>query len=93
MQTLASLYSAVTGIGATAADLKTASNRMWNAWRDLNASAGFTSKDDQPPDIWFKPLKGPAQEYRLYDYFLKRELSRGDAKNYLDEYYDERARN
>jgi len=93
METLAGLYSAVTGIKATADDLKQASNRTWNAWRDLNASAGYTSKDDQPPDIWFKPLKGPAQEYRLHDYFLKRELTKGDIAGYLDEYYDERARN
>ncbi len=90
MQTLASLYSAVTGISASAADLKSASARMWNAWRGLNAAAGYTHRDDLPPDVWFKPLKSPAQEYRLYDYFLKRELSRGDIENYLDEYYAER---
>ena len=91
MQTLASLYSAVTGIRASAADLKSASTRMWNAWRGLNASAGYTHRDDLPPAVWFKPLKSPAQEYRLYDYFLKSELSRGDVESYLEEYYAERA--
>ena len=90
MQTLASLYSAVTGINASAADLKSASARMWNAWRGLNAAAGYTHRDDLPPDVWFKPLKSPVQEYRLYDYFLKRELSRGDIEGYLEEYYAER---
>ncbi|MCX6001184.1 MAG: hypothetical protein NTY79_01405 [Chloroflexi bacterium] len=90
MHTLASLYSAVTGISASAADLKSASARMWNAWRGLNVAAGYTHGDDLPPDVWFKPLKSPAQEYHLYDYFLKRELSRGDIENYLDEYYAER---
>ncbi len=90
MQTLASLYSAVTGIKTTAADLKSASSRVWNAWRGLNAAAGYTRRDDLPPDVWFKPLKSPDREYRLYDYFLKQELSRGDVLKYLDDYYDER---
>ena len=90
MQTLASLFSAVTGIRASAADLKAASTRMWNAWRGLNTAAGYTHRDDLPPAVWFKPLKSPAQEYRLYDYFLKRELTRGDVESYLDEYYAER---
>ena len=90
MQTLASLYSAVTGIRASAADLKSASSRMWNAWRGLNAAAGYTRRDDLPPDVWFKPLKSPDREYRLYDYFLKQELSRDDILKYLDDYYDER---
>jgi len=90
LQTLAELYSAVTGINATAADLKQASSSMWNMWRLLNARASFTSKDDEPPEIWFKPLKSPDREYSLYDYFLKRELTRKDVDGYLDEYYDER---
>ena len=90
LQTLAELYSAVTGINATAADLKQASSSMWNMWRLLNARAGFTRKDDEPPEIWFKPLKSPDREYSLYDYFPKRELTRKDIDGYLDEYYDER---
>jgi aldehyde:ferredoxin oxidoreductase len=90
MQTLASLYSAVTGVKTTTADLKSASSRVWNAWRGLNAAAGYTRQDDLPPDVWFKPLKSPDREYRLYDYFLKQELSRDDILKYLDDYYDER---
>ena len=90
MDTLADLYSAVTGIQVKAVDLKQSSSRMWKMWRELNSSAGFTAKDDAPPDIWFQPLKAPGREYDLYDYFLKRPLSREDLDGYLDEYYSER---
>ena len=63
---------------------------MWDSWLELNRQAGYTHHDDEPPHIWFKPLKSPGQEYRLYDYSLKHELSRGDIIGYLDEYYSER---
>ena len=92
MNTLAELYSAVTGIKATPGDLKQASANAWTEWRKLNANAGFTRADDYPPDVWFKPLKGPKQDYTLHDYFLKRPLERGEIMDYLDEYYDERSR-
>ena len=36
METLAELYSAVTGVEATAADLKVASDRAWNLWKLLD---------------------------------------------------------
>jgi aldehyde:ferredoxin oxidoreductase len=90
LQTLAELYSAVTGIETTAIDLKRAGARMWDTWLELNRQAGYTHLDDQPPHIWFKPLKSPGHEYKLYDYGLKSELSRGDITGYLDEYYSER---
>jgi aldehyde:ferredoxin oxidoreductase len=92
LDVLAELYSAVTGIEASAGDLKGAGSAMWNSWRKLNKNAGFTRADDYPPDVWFKPLKGPAQDYTLLDYFLKRPLERGEVMGYLDEYYDERNR-
>jgi hypothetical protein len=47
-------------------------------------------RDDEPPHIWFKPLKSPDHEYTLYDYNLKKPLTRGDIMGYLDEYYSER---
>ena len=90
MDTLADLYSAVTGIQLKAADLKQAGARMWKMWQDLNAAAGFSRRDDLPPDVWFTPLKGPDTQYELYDYFLKRKLTRDDILKYLDEYYSER---
>ncbi|MCX6007971.1 MAG: hypothetical protein NTZ34_12035 [Chloroflexi bacterium] len=90
MDILADLYSAVTGIQVKGADLKQASSRMWKMWHELNSSTGFTRKDDEPPDIWFQPLRSPDREYDLYDYFLKRPLERKDIEGYLDEYYSER---
>jgi len=90
MQILADLYSAVTGIEATPTDLKLASERVWNLWKLLNYRAGFDRKDDQPPEIWFEPLKGPDKEYHLTDYFLTTPLTRKDVNGFLDDYYDER---
>ena len=90
MQILAELYSAVTGIEATPADLKLASERVWNLWKLINYRAGFDRKDDEPPDIWFKPLKGVDREYHLKDYFGTTALNREDVDILLDDYYDER---
>ena len=90
LQTLAELYTAVTGAEATAADLKSASDRAWNLWKLMNARAGFARSRDEPPEIWFQPLEGPGRSYRLRDYFQASELSREDVDRYLDDYYDER---
>ncbi len=90
MQILADLYSAVTGIEATPADLKLASERVWNLWKLINYRAGFDRKDDEPPEIWFQPLKGPDRDYHLVDYSLTTPLTREDVEGFLDDYYDER---
>ncbi len=86
---LAELYSAVTGIETSPAELKSASERVWNLWKSLNYQAGFNRKDDEPPDIWFQPLKGADRDYYLKDYFLSTGLNRLDIDRYLDDYYDE----
>jgi len=90
MELLAELYSAVTGIEATPADLKRASERAWNLWKIINARAGFSRKDDEPPEIWFSPLKGVDREYHLLDYFSSTRLTKEDVDKMLDDYYDER---
>ena len=84
------LYSAVTGIDTTPADLKLASERVWNLWKLLNYRAGFDRKDDEPPEIWFQPLKGEGKEYHLTDYFKITRLTKEDVNRLLDDYYDER---
>jgi aldehyde:ferredoxin oxidoreductase len=89
MDILAELYSAVTGNETTAADLKKTSERAWNLWKVLNCNAGFDRKDDEPPAVWFQPLRGADAEYTLKDYFLKKELTRADVDGMLDDYYDE----
>lgn len=90
LKILAELYSAVTGIEVTPGDLKQASERVWNLWKLLNCKAGFDRKDDEPPEIWFKPLKGVDKEYHLKDYFGTTTLTRQDVEQLLDDYYDER---
>jgi len=87
---LAELYSAVTGIEVTPTDLKLASERVWNLWKLLNYRAGFDRKDDEPPKIWFQPLKGVDKEYILKDYFGTTPLTKKDLGCFLDDYYDER---
>jgi aldehyde:ferredoxin oxidoreductase len=87
---MAQLYSAVTGIETTAGDLKNASERVWDDWKLLNYRAGFDRKDDEPPKIWFQPIKGENKEYHLTDYFRTRTLDAEDVEKLLDDYYDER---
>jgi len=87
---LAKLYTAVTGIEVTAAELKLASERVWNLWRLINYRAGFDRTHDEPPEIWFQPLKGVDKEYPLMDYFHTHTFDRGDIEKLLDDYYEER---
>jgi len=87
---LAELYTAVTGIEVTPGELKQASERVWNLWKLLNCKAGFDRKDDEPPEIWFKPLRGVGKEYHLKDYFGTTTLTKRDVERLLDDYYDER---
>jgi len=93
MEILTELYSAVTGVESTPSDLKMASERVWNLWKVMNYKAGFNRKDDQPPRVWFQPLKGPDKEYHLTDYFGNARLTREDVEGFLDDYYDERGWN
>ncbi len=90
MKMLADLYSAVSGIPTTLADLKIASERTWNLWKWPNHRAGFTRKDDEPPEIWFQPLRGNGKEYVIMDYFQETPLARRDVDRLLNDYYEER---
>ncbi|MDY7036625.1 MAG: aldehyde ferredoxin oxidoreductase C-terminal domain-containing protein, partial [Thermodesulfobacteriota bacterium] len=90
LEILAELYSAVTGIETESTDLKAASERVWDLWRLINYHAGFDRKDDEPPEIWFQPLKGEKKDYTLTDYYNKRDLNKDDIEGFLDDYYEER---
>ncbi len=57
--------------------------------RLLNLKAGFSSEDDQPPDILFKPLKDGDTKWELRDYFGEK-ISREDVMGFLGDYYEER---
>lgn len=83
------LFSALTGLDLEAQDLMRAAERGWNVMRALNLRAGFTGKDDEPPEIWFVPMKGREGQWEIRDYFGEK-LTREDVANYLRDYYHER---
>ncbi|MDY6918374.1 MAG: aldehyde ferredoxin oxidoreductase N-terminal domain-containing protein [Chloroflexota bacterium] len=89
-ETQAGLYSAVTGVEATPAELYEAAERAWNLFKLLNVRVGFHRGDDEPPEAWFSPLKGDDVEFPLMDYYKTRVLSQRDVEGILDDYYDER---
>ena len=90
VKTIAELYSAVTGINLTPAQLMKASERAWTIGKLLNAREGFDRKDDKAPEAWFKPLVREGREYRITDYSGTSTLTREDIERFLDDYYDER---
>jgi len=88
--TLAQLYTAVTGVEATPDDLYHVGERVWNLFKMLNVRAGFDRKADTAPEAWFAPLKGEGMEFPLMDYYKTATLTRDDMDRVLDDYYDER---
>jgi aldehyde:ferredoxin oxidoreductase len=85
------LFSAVTGFQVEEDHLRGSAVRIWNTLKGLNLKEGFGLADDQPPEIWFKPMLGEdGQSLTLRDYFGKTELSREDVAQLVKDYYDER---
>jgi len=93
VKTIAALYSAVTSIELTPAQLMKASERAWTIDKLLNAREGFDRKDDKAPEAWFKPLVQEGEEHRITDYYGTSILTREDIERFLDDYYDERGYN
>jgi len=91
MDSFCELLAIITGMEFSGRELLKVGERNWNLQKVLNARAGQTRKDDEPPEVWFTPLKGKdGKEYPLMDYFRTKNLTREDVDKYLDEYYDER---
>ncbi|MFC1939366.1 aldehyde ferredoxin oxidoreductase C-terminal domain-containing protein [Chloroflexota bacterium] len=90
VKTIADLYSAVTGINLTTAQLMEVSERAWTIGKLLNVREGFNRKDDKAPEAWFKPLVQEGKEYCITDYHDDSVLTREDVERILDDYYDER---
>jgi aldehyde:ferredoxin oxidoreductase len=89
-KTLADLYTSLTGIEKTSSELLKISERCFNLYKVLNVKAGFGRKEDNPPEIWFTPLKDEdGKAHPLTDYFGNA-LTREDVKRLIDDYYDER---
>jgi len=87
---LAGMYSAVTGIETTPAELMRAGERAWNLYKLLNVREGFGRKDDRAPDVWFQPMKAPDRELPLMDYHKTHVLTREEIEGLISDYYDER---
>lgn len=90
IDTLAELYSAVTGIKTTPQELMKAADRAYTLYKVLNVRAGFRRQDDTPPEVWFRPLNVGGQEYQMTDYFKTTSITRDDFNKLLDDYYHER---
>jgi aldehyde:ferredoxin oxidoreductase len=90
LEDLAELYSAATGIRATADDLKLAGERIFNLYKVLNVREGFDRADDAFPEVWLKPLETPDGVQTLKDYYGKKDITAEDLEHLLDDYYDER---
>ncbi len=90
INTLTELYTAITGINITPSELMKAAERAYTLYKVLNLRAGFSRKDDLPPNIWFQPLKVGETEYRMMDYFKTIPITKENFNQLLDDYYEER---
>ena len=91
VETLAELYTAVTGIEITPEALRDVGERSLNITKAVNVREGFTRKDDVIPDRLLQPLKGEGGEERyVMDYYRKRRLYRKDIDKMTDDYYSHR---
>lgn len=85
------LFTAVTGFKVGEDYLRNTAIRIWDILKRLNQREGFGPADDQPPEIWFKPMKGVGgQTLVLRDYFGKAQFYRRDILKLVEDYYDER---
>ncbi|HEX75231.1 MAG TPA: hypothetical protein G4O12_01470 [Dehalococcoidia bacterium] len=85
------LFSAATGVEINPQELMEYADRVWNLFKMINVREGFSRKDDEPPDMWFEPMRAPdGEEIFLMDYYKTKVLSREDVDQWLDDYYDER---
>ncbi len=87
---MASLYSAATGDEVTARDLILRGERVSNLAKIINARDGFSRADDQPPDVWFRPMDAPEGRIEIEDYYQTKVLDKDDVARMLDDYYEER---
>ena len=92
LETLAELYTTVTGIEVTAEELKRRGERIWNLGKLLNTREGIDRNDDKLPGLWANAMveqtKISSPEGCLKDYF-GRTVTQDDYEAMLDDYYAE----
>ncbi len=91
VDTVASVYSAATGVQKTSAELLKDAERAFNLSKFLNVREGFSRKDDKFPPKWFQPLKRPdrGEELVMTDYFGTKNITLEDSEKMISDYYDE----
>jgi len=87
---IARLYSAAVGEEVTARELILRGERVSNLAKMINVREGFSRADDQPPDVWFRPMDAPEGRIEMEDYYQTKTLDRDDLARMLDDYYEER---
>jgi aldehyde:ferredoxin oxidoreductase len=87
---MARLFSAAVGDEVTARELIARGERISNIAKVINVRDGFGRADDQPPDVWFRPMEAPEGTIEIQDYFQTKTLTPDDLARMLDDYYDER---
>jgi aldehyde:ferredoxin oxidoreductase len=90
VNTIAALYSALTGIETGPEELMLAAERAWTVGKLLNVREGFDRRQDRPPATWFRPMTRGGEEHVITDYERTRTLTQQDVEGFLDDYYDER---
>lgn len=85
------LCSAATGINLTPQVLIKYAERTWNLFKMINVREGFSRKDDEPPEVWFRPIRTHGgKELYTTDYYKMKRLTQKDVMQWLNDYYDER---
>lgn len=92
LQTLAPIYSALSGIQISDSELKKIGERNFNFYKMLNIYEGFSSRDICSK-IWLNPRKTPDGAFSLNNYHKTKELTDEDLENLLNDYYIERGWN
>ena len=87
---IARLYSAAVGEHVGPEELIRRGERVSNLAKIINARDGFSRSDDQPPDVWFRPMEAPEGRIEMEDYYQTKVLDREDLAKMLNDYYDER---
>ena len=87
---MARLYSAAIGEEVTPRELIKRGERIQNIAKLINVREGFSRADDQPPDVWFRPMDTPEGRIEMEDYYQTTKLTRAKLARMLDDYYEER---
>jgi len=91
VETIAEIYTALTGTPMTAAEFAEAGERVWNLQKALNAREGQTRKEDSFPRRWFdEPIMKGDKEKWLQDYCSGEKLGYEETEEILSRYYAER---